>query len=532
MKLQFRFVARSIAIAFFMAVLGFSYAVVTQADNSAASSRAVSPRVVGTQTKRFLNAAYTPIPTDFDIGDACFGSFISRYVTATGGLRPYVFSASGLSGVKVLDSGRFTGDAPTPGGLAQSMFTVTVADSTQTNITGPAPVATTSTFHIEYFNSGSQLFRFAVDHLNDGVLGQAYISKVDTISGKGVVTYSIVPGTVTLNGVPVGTGDSLQDAVGLSMSSDGTVFGRPLRTGLVTIHAHAVDAKKRIALDRTNSTPDQFLQFNIGDSSVTTTDSTILAVSVKGDTSLFNTDTVAFSAFMNLSGVNTTTLRGKSFAFFIGGSTFEGFLSQAGAIVNIHGGQLIFPDGTLMTGIVDSVNGTVKGKLTRASLTNSLNATGLVNRSFVRYGIGLIIAEQLIATDTVEFSAKHVGNKYTLDYSIGKIGAPMGGGFQIFDVRGSDGLDIAGNQGDAWITKFLISPRYGIDDTAGFDNLHDITVRIGSNFTQVLPVYDKVNSPNTPGVTSKNGSIVLAGPVFGASVSQLRHQRQLVLTAS
>lgn len=491
MKLPYRFVARSIAFTFFMAVLGFSYAIVTQADHSAVSPRA-TPRALGTQTKRFLNAAYTPTPTEFDLGDALFGTVITRYVTATGGLRPYAFSSPDLltvlganSTMTVKPSGRVFGLATATSPI-NTTFSVAVTDGTETSTTLPAPVATSSTFHLQLFATGANLFRFAVDHLNNGVLGQSYISKVDTIGGKNTVTYTIVPGTVAVNGVLVGTGNSLQDAVGLSMSADGTVFGRPLRTGLVSFRAHAVDSRKRIANDRTNSSPDQFLSFNIEDSRVTSTDATFLALSVKGDTSKTNGDTISFRAFMNLSGRNTTTLAGQRFAFLIGGSTFEGFLDQFGAVHNILGQPLIFPDGTLMSATIDSVNGVISGKITRATLTTSLDATTLVNRSTRRYGVALIIDGQILATDTIELNVKRVANRYALDYSIGKIGQTLGGNFQIYDVRGSDGLDIAGNPADNWISKFLIAPRYGIEDSAGYDNISDITVRIGTTFSQQI----------------------------------------------
>ncbi len=502
------------------AVFGFSYSIVTQADGGKNTFR-VEPRAVGSTTIRLLAPVYAPNPTDFDLGDALFGTVITRYVTATGGLRPYNFSAPTLAGLlgaastlNITTAGCVMGSASFATVQTKLTFNVAVTGSTETDVNNtPVPTAN-PVFHLTLFPTGAQLFRFAHDHLNNGVLGQAYIAKVDTIGGKGTVKYSIVPGTVTLNGAQVGTGNSLEDKLGLSMSIDGTVYGRPLQTGLVTFTAQATDSIKRIAKDRTNSVPNQVFAFNIEDTRITSTDATILSLTVKGDTSKLNADSLKFQTFMNLSGTNTTNLKNQQFAFIFGGNTYVGFMDDSGVVGTQLGAPLVFPDGTVLKAKVDSVNGTITGSLTRANLTQGLDAVNIVNRTTKRVAVNVQIRNMIVASDTIDLETKHVGTKWSLQYNIGRIGQLLGGTFQIYDVRGSDAFDIAGNEGDAWITKFLIAPRTGIDDTAGFTDLNNITVRIGKNFSQTILAANLK--------TGASGSLNLATAGQGAALKSLQ----------
>ncbi|MEI6234781.1 MAG: hypothetical protein WCT04_17140 [Planctomycetota bacterium] len=520
MKLQTRFVAQTVAMAFFAAIIGFSYAMITQASPNAANAKsAVGSRATGTATIRFLAPVLVSNTNDYDLGDALYGTVITRYVTATGGLRPYQFAAPGLATVlganstlKMERSGVVSGfaSATTPNPAVTFPATVTGGTLSDLNAT-PVPTETRN-FHLTLFATSSNLFRFANDHLNNGVLGQSYLGKIDTIGGKGTVIYSIVPGTIALNGSILGTGNSLEDSMGLSLASNGSLFGRPLKTGLVTFTAHAVDAAQRAAKDRSNSIPDQIFAFNIEDSRITATDSTILSVSVRGDTALANSDTVKFKAFMNLGGTNSNALKNQQFTLLFGGNAYTGFLDPSGKIISQRGGTLVFPDGTTLTGVVGSVNGTVTGTLTRANVSKGLNAEAITNLSTKRVGIAIIVHNLVAASDTIEFETKHIGTKYALNYVIGQFGKPLGGAFQIYDARGLDGLDIAGNKGDAWYSKFLIAPRFGIDDTAGYGSINDITVRIGTNFSQLIP--------NALLATTNTGRIVLPQRGTGASIAR------------
>ncbi len=547
MKLQMRFSVRTVTMAVFAAVVGFSYAIVSQASPSVANLNPVlGSRALGSGTIRLLAPAYTSNSADADLGDALFGSAFTRYVTATGGIRPYVFSGAGLpaapSTLTVDPSGIITGLISSSGAPSTITFTVFVSGSKENDINNSISPTGQRLFHLAMFPTGSQVFRFSHDHLNNGVLGQSYVAKVDTIGGKGFVKTTIVAGSVTLNGIQIGTGNSLEDSLGLSFAYDGTLYGRPLKTGLVAFRVHAVDASRRVAKDRSNSVDDQLYSFNVEDARVTASDATVLAVSVKGDTAIVNGDTVKFKAYMNLGGRNTTDLVSQissngtitkidsRFAVIFGGNTYVGYFNSSGKVLNQLGGPLIFPDGTALKCTVDSVNGTITGQLLRANVAAGLNAAGLTNLSTKRIGFAILVHNILVACDTIEFTTKHIGTKYALNYSLGKLGRPLGGVFQVYDVRGSDGPDIAGNPGDAWTAKFLIAPRFGIDSlenesTPGYDNINNISVRIGTNFVQTTPVVIDPNDPSKNGfkIKPKDGSIYLAttDPVFNTFLNVL-----------
>jgi hypothetical protein len=511
--------ARTLALALFSSMLGFCYSISTQADSSAPagarSADGAAARLIGSSTLRFLAPVDTLVPTDFDLGDACYGSIITRYITATGGLRPYSFISPNIinltgaqSTLVVLPAGCLMGSATSSTPATDLIFQVTVTDAT-------APTARTSTkrFHIGLQICGAQTFKFAHDHLNTGQLGQSYMSKLETLGGKGTVTVSVVPGTVTINGAQLGTGASLE-SLGFSVAADGTVYGRPLRPGLVGFTAHAVDAKRRIAKDRTNAVNDQAVLFNVEDTLISATDNTFLKVSVTGNTAHGNQDSVRFQAFMNLGGRGLITQKGAPFTLMIGGNSFSGFTDFSGNLKNQLGGRLIFADGAILEAVVDTVNGTIQGHLTHANLSTNLDAANIQNRSTRRYACAILLCNTVIASDMIEFTTRRTNNRYSLNYNIGRIGQTLGGGFQVFDVRGSDASDIAGNPGDAWTTRFLMIPRFGVDSTAGFDALQSIRVRIGTNFTQLLSLSElKI---------SGNGSIVLAAPGLGASLKQFK----------
>src|SRR5208283_2664948 len=105
-------------------------------------------------------------------------------------------------------------------------------------------------FNINLYASTYSLFRFAVDNINNGVLGMNYIAKLETLGGRDPVVFSVLPGTATLNGAAVAPVNSLE-ALGLSLTTAGTLYGRPLQVGQITFMAQAEDKFKRIAVSRT-----------------------------------------------------------------------------------------------------------------------------------------------------------------------------------------------------------------------------------------------------------------------------------------
>jgi hypothetical protein len=507
-------IVRMFALSMVMATLGFCYATATSnsagrgLDGSAGAS--ADSRAVGSSALRFTNALIldrtAPTTDIFDLGDACFGSFVTRYISAFGGVRPYKMSGTAsLNTILAPGSSLSLGAA---GCLMGSVANGTVFNGIFSANPGFEIVATDSTgtvvqtargqFFLNMVTCGFNTFQFAVDRINNGVLGQSYISKLETVGGNAPVVFSVLPNTLTVNGTAVGVAGGLE-AIGLSLAEDGTIFGRPLVTGLVTFRARATDLLRRTARERPityvngiqvtkvpGTALDQVISFNIEENNVSATDMTMLSVAVKGDLGKANKDTIKFSGIVNLSGQGSAILNGSDFAFRIGGATYSGKFNVKGQIVNQRGGPLVFADGTTMKATVNARSGQVKGQINKANLSKLLAADTLTDRSTRRAGMSMVFCSFVAASDMLEFATRVKGNKYAMDYKIGKIGTCLAGGFQMVSVKGSDKLDIAGAEANIWTTKFFAIPRFGIDTNPGLDNINSITVRIGTRFTQVI----------------------------------------------
>jgi len=490
---------------------------------------AAENRIVGSSTLHFTNAVIVDTPNVganiFDLGDACYGSQVTRYLSAGGGLRPYFFTelnktminqlaanSSLMLGISGCMMGSVTG-INTPN--LPLLFAAQVNDSA-----GTTPFAATGQFQLTLMICPPNEFRFGMDRINNGVLGLSYISKLEVLGGNKTVTFSVVANTLTVDGAPKGT--SGLEAIGLSLASDGTIMGRPLQAGKVTFVARAVDSIKRVAADRRNQVPNQLITFFIEANPVTSTDFTTTKCRIKGDVGLLNKDTVTFAGYVNLSGTTIAGLNGSPFIFQVGGASFEGRFNAKGQVVNQRGGPLVFEDGSKMTVNVNARSGQLSGQITKASLSKKLDAINLANRSTKRFSLGMNICGLpgtigVSASDVLEFTTKRTGDVYQADYQLGKLGQSLGGAFQIISVKGTDKRTIAGNNGVAWDVKFLAIPRYGIDSNAGLDALSSVGIRIGSRFNQRFTAAKGELVSTTRGdVTLKNKKL------FGETVSKFQ----------
>ena len=502
-------VVRTLAFALVMAMGGFCYA--TSTGKQAAVSRSFTVgqgRAIGSTAMRFTNPLTTPgVPNDYDLGDACFGSVVQRYITVTGGIRPYHISGiiNGITSISIMQSGCVMGSVTSSTSPILTLITATDSASTQ-------PQSIQSTFRLTMLACTANTFQFAVNNINDGVVGLSYISKIETVGGALPVVFSILPNTLTLNGVPVGVNAALE-AVGLTMSTDGTITGRPLMAGQVQFKVRATDQSNRIAGARFGGGQDQVITLNIQANSLTSTDFTTLTCKVQGDVGRVGKDTITFTGLINLGGQPLRNLFNTEFEFRVGAAAFDGRFNVLGKVVNVNGGPVVFADGSKMTANVDSRSGLVKGKITHATVGRAVNALNLPDRSTQRLGVGMLLCGFVIASDMIEFATHKVGDKFTLEYQLGKVGQPLGGAFQVTSVQGIDALDIAGEPASKWSIRFLAVPRFGVDPTPGFDAVSTVGIRIGTNFNQRISAAQLTSN--------KKGDIKLIGKQpDGASVSK------------
>src|SRR5262249_49611636 len=159
-----------------------------------------------------------------------------------------------------------------------------------------------STFRLAVFTPVNQNFRFAMDRINNGVVGQSYIGNVDTLAGKGRVRYRTRPGSLLVDGIPKQAADvSGLEAIGLTLAEDGTILGKPLMSGQVTFECEAVDSIQRLAYGidttqtaepaRTNTAQTfQRMSFGIETGDVTTSDFTSTVCKITGSTGKLSGD--------------------------------------------------------------------------------------------------------------------------------------------------------------------------------------------------------------------------------------------------
>ncbi len=499
-------VRRAVILGLILAVAGFCYATGTSYATASRSTDVpeAGPRLVGSSNLRFMNPR---LPTgEFDLGDATYGSMIQRYVTAAGGVRPYKYVSPDLLSKLANNSSLFLGNSGYLFGSITSntrpplVFSVTLTDSTGSQTRNQS---VNGTFRIGIQLGGAQSFRFAVDNINNGQKGLSYAGALDTLGGVGTVTYSVIPNTLTVNGTPRGTNGALE-TLGLSLSADGTISGKPLESGLVSFKAHATDTLKRTANDRTNTVPDQVVAFNIEDNAIASTDYTTLNCTVRGDLGATNKDTIKFNGLINMTGNAINSLRFTTFQFRLGAYNVTGRVDISGNVVNIKQNTLKLPDGSQFKAKIDAHKGTLSGSLSKATVAKLLNGASITDRSTSRLGMQFVLSNNVVCADTLEFASRRKGNKIALDYNMSRTGRPLGGTFQILTVVGKDGTTISGTRGDAWNAKFLMIPRFGIDTNPGLDSLSSITVRIGQNFVQKIPA--------NAFTSNKSGSISLLKP--------------------
>jgi len=514
-----RDLVHALAVALVLAVGGFCYATGTSGRGSGgAAGRGMEAggRIVGSTPLRFTNPIFQenlpPASNIYDLGDALFGGMVTRYITVTGGVRPYSYASLGLdpsvlafnSSLTLEPSGYLIGSV-TQGTVTPLQFLVSATDSF-----GGTPNSLPAGFHLNLVTVAPTVFRFAVDRVNNGVIGKSHAAKLETIQGQGV-QFSVLPNTLTLNGLTKGSIGELE-SLGLTLGLDGTIFGRPLETGQVSFQAQARDSQNRVAKDRTNTNPNQTITFNVEDNQIASTDFTTLDCHIKGDVGQFGKDSITFNGMVNLSSVQFYSLQGTKFVLHVGRASFPGYLNFKGQVVNQHGGPVVYADHSSLKATVNSRTGQVKGSVKGASLYGNgwKELADVQDRSVKRAGIMFNAAHFLFGSDMLEFATRRNGDKFSLDYKMGSLGTPLGGAFQVVSVKGANKKTIAGLPGVAWTTKFIAIPRYGVDANAGLDAIDILRVRMGTAFVQEIA--GKYFSSSASGNTQLKTPFKIKGP--------------------
>jgi len=493
----------TLAAGMFAAMLGFTTALGTSSRETASSAPGGSAesRRVGVDlriTNPFLSTnvrspGFDPIypnggdtggdPDGFDLGDVTAGSTIVRYINAAGGVKPYSYSLAPLLGSsgnpggpalpltipELSNAGKFIAAVPLDsGGAFVLRFDIGVQDAIATQRVGR--------FKLNLLPRESS-FRHAQNQLPLAQRGDTYHTTLNTVSGALPLRFVVLPDSVFFNGKPL---PRLQDA-GLTLATDGTIFGRPLLDGSLDFTVIAKDATFATALSRNATRENQPYRLTIEKNGSVNTEFAASSVLLRGNTVLAGADSLAYRGVIDLKGDVLENLAGAPLTLRIGGAAFSGKLNDKGKLA-----VKLSPGSQFSVSI--SKNGAFTIKLSGADLNQAIGAAAFadaVDQTLILYlEVGRLRSAEVLTLPTVVKSGK-----YSLAYRLGKTGVSQGGAFQVLSVSGADGR-IDEEDGDRWMVRFLGVPR-ALDGAAATEVIAkggNVTIRIGQGFSQTVAV--------------------------------------------
>ncbi|MEI6234158.1 MAG: hypothetical protein WCT04_13970 [Planctomycetota bacterium] len=489
------------ALALFLAALGFSYAIATHSDLTAsaaasATSRGIKPRSVGMPlafTNPYLAAGSDPgfpnggntgiEPEGYDLGDAISNQPVERFLSATGGAFPYTFKTqpnldvfSGNQSIPILppvvptlgSNGRISHAFQTTGPFIQAArFDAVVSDYIGTSVTG--------TFRINVYPAAPPpLFRFAQDKLPTAKLGCNYYTKLETVGASSTPAFSIVPGSIKSGG----TTYAILELLGLSLSGDGTLFGRPVFARPTTNSTTTIQFKVRagdnsgLATARNGASQDQLYTLSVEDNDQATSEVLATRCTLTAYHTTPVLDSFTYSGVFDPKGMTVNSLAGSQFTLRINGAKMTGTFDENGVIKNQNG----------LSVTISPTRSTIQIKCFGAELNNAGNLRFLqssrdkaaaAKTTIVTQVIFSMEFKHYITCDAIAMDLRSKPDVEYLTYTLGSgRGNSMSGGMQILGTHGQDLKFFDGTkgdpgvEGDAWYVRFMAVPRYGIDSKA------------------------------------------------------------------
>ena len=455
---------------FVVAMLGFSYALATsQGEGHVFPPPALTGRAAGTNPLRFTNPLVFSDSygvKDCDLGDVALGSSLMRYAGATGGVRPYKFSAGTASPTlaSALAGGSATLSVLPTGMLVGAMGNLTTAQSpvrftlTATDSLGTQPNQVTSVFRLTPVDTS--VFRFGAGSLCDGIQFQPYIDVVPVLNGLAPLTFSA--GNVSLNGSP--TRNGVLEDVGLSLgTSDGTVFGKPLVSGTLVFTLVCTDAQGHQAANRASTAAGQTVTLNIMANAVVASEMIPTAMTLKAGSA--GNDWVKFTGVINLGGRTLAGLAGQPVQLRVAGYTTPN-TGATPAVLNAKG-QIAKPvqsnSAAAQTAPVLKGGITSKGVLTLAVSKDTLGpALGTLTQGQKSLAVSVAIGDLMASSQFLVFNVATSAGISVLTYNLNGT-SDLGGEFMLLNVNGRDigvhGLPLT--VADAWNVSFLALPGGG-----------------------------------------------------------------------
>jgi hypothetical protein len=508
----------SLLLPLLIAALAFSCALATMPGPEAAARATVQARSVSQPvrfTTPFLAATVdslfpnggnvTDDPDGFDLGDACLAGTVTRYVTAAGGHLPYTFVLRPLLGAEHTGGGNPAPALPplSPSGIFSGVMPGDVGNYVRFNVQVTDFIATQrlGTFRLNVFPPVFCPFRFAQDRLPVAQQRGNYFANIETLREPG--RFSVVPGTVAVTGA--GGFTSLED-VGLTLTPDGLLFGRPFKGADISFTARAVSPASGLALDRTGTVQDQRFTIPVEANIPLTTELLAQRCSLRGSRLTAGNDSFTYAGYMDTRGLTLPELAGQTLTLRIGSAVFAGQFDAKGKIsVPLTGGDAAVKTKRVFAVALSPASGRFSVKISGADLATPLGLNGdAATPPALPPMKAVVLAVDLGAFRTCEVlqmeALSVTGGKFRLDYQLGRKGISPAGGFQVVSVRGIDGHGTAKAgerpEGGRWLVRLLGVP--GQDAQAGslvkptasatVTAASQVTVRIGSDFSQDVSV--------------------------------------------
>ncbi|HYG75924.1 MAG TPA: hypothetical protein VEK08_13050 [Planctomycetota bacterium] len=538
------------------AALGFSFALATsspEAEPRAAEPPRASGRVIG-EFLKFTNPFLQPFtsnampnlletdavffpaggdvedPDDtdeefpvkgYDLGDACAGGQITRYISATGGFLPYRFLTKPVLDPRITFGSAVLFDPPRllpfgrlqvgtlPQGAGPIRFDVTLSDMISTQVTGR--------FRLNLVQCTPDEFRFAMSRLPTAQQGRMYWTNIQTIGGTPPIRFSVtdVDGTA---------GKRLED-VGLSFNpDDGTLFGRVMSAVDVKLTVVATDAAGRVAKQRFQPDPNvalassQSLVIPVIVAPSVSTEVAGLSAQVKGNVPVPGVatfkDSFVYSALLDPKGETLASLAGTPFVMRVGRRTyFDSALSrfdENGKIqlaLDASGNPISAAGkGKKAPGRLDvsfsHASGRLAVKLSGVNLSDAVGVSDgkFTDRTFQPLILGFEVGN-LRTTEVLMLETQKTATRFAMNYALARRGFSRAGAFQIIDVEGIDARAGASQTGTRWLVRaFGVPPQDTAANPAAKEKFAkpkaselvskatSVDVSIGEEFTQKVTV--------------------------------------------
>ncbi|HEY3320790.1 MAG TPA: hypothetical protein VGP72_10030 [Planctomycetota bacterium] len=493
---------RAALLGVLFAMLGFTFALANYQgdDNGQANDKSAQARsLVGSVPLQFTNPLVVPLKAGEsaldakltrDLGDAVLGSQFTRFVTATGGVVPYVFTGAATSNLPAFGntvpglSATGLTNFPTYGSLTGTVadtfaanfiaFGIKVTDACGSNVTSP--------FRLSIIADRNTV-RFGTNVCSDAIQNQEYAFQIPILNGKGAEVFTAVTALPT----------------GLVLGTDGKISGKAVVSGAQTFKISAtkggVAVLGRIGTSEATSTTTT-MSINVQASVGTASKFVTTAVTVKAGNPLskgIGKDSVSFAAQVDLAGASVSTLDGVA-TLRINNTVFPS--------VTLAGGKGASPKGTTANVVKATLSskGQLKISIGKAVIGAELNVDN--------YTIQLTLGANFKANEVIKTTNKPgKGNAFQRTYKLG-VGS-LSGAFLITSVQGKD--DKA-NTGDAWKVAFIAVPASG-----SFAGTANATVAIQGDTS-------KAGFSDTLAATESKGSVKggLKGKPTGAKLTKIQ----------